>query len=253
MTEAARTITLVKGNGPAVNLQKLRDEGHVDLAKNADKVGLALLNRGLAGFRGRVIVVLDHSGSMRSEYRLGAVQTLTERALGFGLQIASTGSVTVIPFDTQARLPVQVNVGNYQGVVDREIWEPRNMGSTNLAAPLRMVLREAMNTQEPIICIVVADGSVDYGTGPQTTDLFCEMAGYPVWFKLLAIKPVAYFQELDDLEKTQPGRRLLDNVDTKYSTDELNLLTCSPLKFAEAMVDELDTWVVAATNAGVLA
>lgn len=252
MTQPARTITLKKGVGSATDLQALRDAGHVTLAKNADKVGISLSKQDLSGFRAKVILVLDHSGSMRTEYRSGAVQTLTERALGFGLQVSSTGSVLVIPFDSAARPPVQVNATNYQGVVNSRIWDEWNMGSTYLAAPLRLVLREAMNTDEPIVCIVVADGTVDRGTEQETTDLFCEMAGYPVWFKLLAIKPVQYFQTLDDLEQTQPGRRLLDNVDTKYSTRDLDLLTCPPLKFAEAMTDELGTWIKAATAAGVL-
>lgn len=251
--QPARQITLTKGSGSAADLQKLRDAGHISLAKKADKAGLALANQDLAGFRGKVFVVLDHSDSMRHEYRSGAVQILTERALGFGLQIARTESVTVIPFDSQAHRPVQVNAGNYQGIVNAQLWDEWNMGSTYLAAPLRIVLREAMNTDEPIICIVIADGSVDRGTEQETTDLFCEMAGYPVWFKLLAIKPVPYFQTLDDLERTQPGRRLLDNVDTKYSNELLNLLTCSDLKFAQAMLDELGSWVRAATAAGVLA
>ena len=253
MTQPARTITLKKGVGAAVNLQALRDAGHIDLVKNADKVGISLSKRDLSGFRAKVILVLDHSGSMRSEYRSGAVQTLTERALGFGLQVSLRGSVTVIPFDSQAHSPIEVDASNYQGVVNSRVWDEWNMGSTYLAAPLRHVLREAMNTNEPIICIVVADGTVDRGTEQETTKLFCEMAGYPVWFKLLAIKPVAYFQTLDDLEQTHPGARLLDNVDTKYSTRELDLLTCPPLKFAEAMTDELDTWVKAAKAAGVLA
>jgi hypothetical protein len=251
--QAARQITLTKGVGAATDIQALRDAGHITLAKNADKVGITLSKQDLSGFRAKVILVLDHSGSMRTEYRSGAVQTLTERALGFGLQVSRTGSVLVIPFDSHARPPIQVDASNYQGVVNSRIWDEWNMGSTNLAAPLRHVLSEAMNTDEPIVCIVVADGTVDRGTERQTTDLFCEMASYPVWFKLLAIKPVEYFQTLDDLELTQPGRRLLDNVDTKYSTKDLDLLTCPPLKFAEAMTDELGSWIKAAKAAGVLA
>jgi hypothetical protein len=252
MTQPARTISLKKGVGAAADLQKLRDQGHTSLVKNADKVGLALSKRGLEGFRARVFLVLDHSGSMRQEYRSGAVQTLTERALGFGLQVATTGSVTVIPFDSNARPAVQVDASNYQGIVNARIWDEGSMGSTYLAAPLRHIRAAAQNTDEPIVCIVVADGTVDGGTAEETTDLFCELAGYPVWFKLLAIKPVQYFKTLDDLEQTQPGRRLLDNVDTQYSTPQLDLLTCPPLAFAEAMVDELDGWVLAATAAGLL-
>jgi hypothetical protein len=157
----ARTVNLVKDptGAPAVNLTKVRDAGHVDLAKRADKAGLALSKRGLAGIRAQALLVLDHSGSMRADYASGAVQTLVERALGFAL------------------------------------------------------------------------------------------ARYPVFVKFLAVAPVAYLNELDDLGN---DRRLLDNVDAKPSSPALNLRTCTDAQFADAMVDEWDTWIAAATKAGVL-
>ncbi|MEV4138493.1 VWA domain-containing protein [Dactylosporangium sp. NPDC049742] len=245
---AARAVQLVKepSGAPAVNLAKVRESGHVDLAKRADKAGLALSRRGLGGIRAQAMLVLDHSGSMRPDYKSGAVQTLVERALGFALQIDIDGTVPVVPFDTKVLPTVAVTVDNYSGVVDREInqgW----MGTTNLADALAVVLAEAEQTTAPIFCIVVADGSPD--SKRATTKVVCELSRYPVFLKLLAIKPVEYFQSLDDLDDS---KRLLDNVDTKYSTEALDLLTCSDLQFAEAMADEWDTWVAAATAAGIL-
>ncbi len=245
---AARAVQLVKdpSGAPAVNLAKVRESGHVDLAKRADKAGLALSRRGLGGIRAQAMLILDHSGSMRADYKSGAVQTLVERALGFALQIDIDGTVPVIPFDTAVLPTVNVTVDNYSGVVDREInvgW----MGTTNLADALALVLAEAERATEPIFCIVVADGGPD--SKRATTKVVCDLSRYPVFLKLLAIRPVEYFQTLDDLDGT---KRLLDNVDTKSSTEALDLLTCTDLEFAEAMADEWDTWVAAATAAGVL-
>ena len=245
---AARSVVLVKesSGAPAVNLAKIRESGHVDLAKRADKAGLALSRRGLGGIRAQAMLILDHSGSMRADYNSGAVQTLVERALGFALQIDIDGTVPVIPFDTNVLPTVDVTVDNYSGVVDREIhrgW----MGTTNLADALALVLAEAERTTAPIFCIVVADGGPD--SRRATTKVVCELSRYPVCLKLLAVRPVDYFQTLDDLDGT---KRLLDNVDTKSSTEALDLLTCTDLQFAEAMADEWDTWVAAATAAGVL-
>jgi hypothetical protein len=70
-----------------------------------------------------------------------------------------------------------------------------------------------------------------------------------VFVKFLAVAPVAYLNELDDLGN---DRRLLDNVDAKPSSPALNLRTCTDAQFADAMVDEWDTWIAAATKAGVL-
>ncbi|MET7420761.1 VWA domain-containing protein [Dactylosporangium sp. NPDC005555] len=245
---AARSVALVKDSSgaPAVNLAKVRESGHVDLAKRADKAGLALSKRGLGGIRAQAMLVLDHSGSMRADYKNGAVQTLVERALGFALQIDIDGTVPVVPFDTKVLPIVPVTVDNYSGVVDREIHQGW-MGTTNLADALAVVLAEAETTTAPIFCIVVADGGPD--SRRATTKIVCELSRYPVFLKLLAVKPVEYFQTLDDLDNT---KRLLDNVDTKSSTEALDLLTCTDLQFAEAMADEWDTWVEAATAAGVL-
>lgn len=245
----ARTVNLTKdpAGAPAVNLTKVRDGGHLDLAKRAEKSGIALGKRGLAGIRAQALLVLDHSGSMYQDYASGAVQTLVERALGFSLQIDVDGTVPVIPFDSRILPTVNVGVDNYAGVVDREIWRGRDMSSTNLAAALRVVKREAEHTQTPIFCTVVTDGEPD--NRPDTTNIVCDLSRYPVFVKFLALKPVAYLNELDDLDGS---KRLLDNVDAKPSTADLDLLSCSDLQFADAMADEWDSWIVAAQKAGVL-
>lgn len=246
----ARTVNLVKDptGAPAVNLTKVRDSGHLDLAKRAEKSGVALGKRGLAGLRAQALLVLDHSGSMHADYQSGAVQTLVERALGFALQIDVDGTVPVIPFDSRILPTVDVGVDNYAGVVDRQIWRGRDMGSTNLAAAMTYVLNEARTATLPLFCIVVTDGEPDNRNA--ATEVVCELSRYPVFIKFLALKPVAYLSELDDLGDT---RRLLDNVDAKPSSRELDLPTCTDLQFADAMVDEWDTWIEAATKAGVLA
>ncbi len=72
--------------------------------------------------------------------------------------------------------------------------------------------------------------------------------------KFLAIREVDYLQELDDLEEHHPGARLLDNVDAKFfnGVDWPLLTDITDLQFAEAMADELDTWLSDAIAKGVL-
>lgn len=242
----ARTIHLTKDptGGSAINLSKVRDAGHIDLAKRADKAGLALSKRGLAGIRAQAVLVLDHSGSMYNDYANGKVQTLVERVLGFALQIDVDGTAPVIPFDSHVWPTVDVTVNNYSGIVDQKIWKQDRMGSTDLAKALAVVREMAKTTNEPIFCAVVTDGSPD--SKAATTAIVCELAGYPVFLKFLAIRDVPYLQELDDLGD---DRRLLDNVDAKFFNDPASV---SDLEFADAMADEWDGWVAAATKAGVL-
>jgi hypothetical protein len=244
----AHSVRLVqdKSGSPAVDLEKVAAGGHVSLVKRAQKAGISLSKRGLDGVRAEGVLILDHSGSMRADYRSGAVQKLVERALGFALQIDADGKIPVIAFDRRVWPAVEVTVDNYAGVVDRDIWHRDQMGSTDLAAALGELMAIADSTDAPIFAIVVTDGVPD--SKPAATKLVCELARYPAFIKFLAIKPDArgYLQDLDDLDAS---KRLLDNVDAKFIPDPDAM---SDLEFADAMADEWDTWIVAATRAGVL-
>lgn len=233
---------------PAFNLEKVRQAGHLNLAKAADKAGLALSKRDLSGMRAQSVLVLDHSGSMIDDYRSGAVQTLVERVLGFALQIDTDGTVPVIPFDHRVYPPVDVTVSNFSGAVDRDIWRPRGMGSTNLAGALSAVRDMAAKTKTPLYVAVITDGEPD--DVKEATKVVCDMARYPAFIKFLALRPVKYLATLDDLDDSF---RLLDNCDAQPGRgSSVNLLTCSDMDFQEAMAGEWDSWINLATKAGVL-
>lgn len=250
---AARTVKLVKdpSGAPAVDTVKVRAAGHEDLAKSAEKAGIALSKRNLSGIRAQAVVLLDMSGSMKRDYQSGAVQILLQRALGFSLQIDADGTVPVIPFDDRIRDTFDVNMGNFSTAANA-VWTPNDMGSTNLAGALKVLMSMAKKTDAPIFACILTDGSPD--DRKAATKVVCELAGYPVFLKFMALRPVDYLSELDDLEQSQPGARLLDNVDAKPERgSSLNLLSCTDLEFQDAMADEFDTWTQAATTHGILA
>ncbi len=255
---AARTINLVKDptGAPAVNLTKVREAGHIDLVKRAEKAGISLSKRNLSGLRGAVRLYVDHSGSMEfpqaRDYSNGNVQRLVERALGYAFQLDSDGQIPVIAFDHRLWPEVIVDQSNYQGIVEASIWHPDEMGGTKYAPIFDDLLSEASTTTEPIFAIIVTDGSPT--DARQATERVIELAKYPVQIKFLAIRAVEYLTELDDLEEHHPGARLLDNVDAKFfDGSDCPLLTdITDLQFADAMADELDSWVRDATAKGVL-
>ncbi len=243
-------VALVReaAGAPAVNLDKVREGGHINLAKAADTAGVALAKRDLAGIRAQAVCVLDHSGSMAGDYKSGAVQQLVERVLGFALQIDVDGTVPVLPFDHGVHEAVDVSLANYAGVVDRTIWRPSNMGSTNLAAALKALRSMAATTTTPIYAAIITDGEPN--SENDTTQIVCDLARYPVFLKFLALRPVFYLSKLDHLDDSQ---RLLDNCNAKPDVGSgLNLLSCSDMEFQDAMADEWDQWVQRATKAGVL-
>jgi hypothetical protein len=162
---AARTISLVKDptGAPAVNLSKVREAGHVDLVKRAEKAGISLSKRNMSGLRGAVRLYVDHSGSMEfpnaQDYSNGNVQRLVERALGYAFQLDSGGKIPVIAFDHRLWPEVVVDQSNYEGVVAARIWHPEQMGGTKFSPVLEDLLEEARTTTEPIFAIIVTDGS----------------------------------------------------------------------------------------------
>ncbi len=233
---------------PAVDLAKVAAAGHVNLSKTAEKVGVSLQKRGLAGMRGRVIVLLDHSGSMATDYRSGLVQKLLERTLGFGLQIDTDGAIEVIPFDSRVWATVTVGLNDYQQAV-HAVFRPDQMGLTNLAAALEQVRDVAGRTREPIVCIVITDGDPYDGRSEQkskeaATAAVVDLARYPVWLKMLALRDVPYLRQLDDMDG-----RLVDNCDAQTITDPDGI---TDDEFAELMTTEWDSWLREATAAGVL-
>lgn len=238
----SRSVSLVKQVGPANDRNNVENRGGVDLAKKFDKAGVSLSKRGLDGIRAEAIMLLDHSASMDYDYQTGTVQTLVERALGFALQIDTDGTIPVIRFDSGVRNAINVHIDNYRSITQTKLYERNKMGSTNLTAALDELLKIAKTTTAPIFAIIITDGQPnDKVTATQRVR---ELAGYPVFLKFLAIKPVRYLQELDDM-----GRRLIDNADAKYIPEPD---TMSDLAFADAMTDEFDTWITAAQTAGVL-
>ncbi len=188
----ARTINLVKdpAGAPAVNLTKVREAGHVDLVKRAEKAGISLSKRNLSGLRGAVRLYVDHSGSMEwtgaEDYSNGNVQRLVERALGYAFQLDSDGKIPVIAFDHKLWPEVVVDQSNYQGIVEARIWHPDQMGGTLFVPVLKDLRHEAKTTREPIFAIIVTDGSpTDH---KEATPLIIDLARYPVQIKFLAIR-----------------------------------------------------------------
>jgi hypothetical protein len=252
--KVAHSVSFVKDpNGAAANdLVSLEKAGHVSLAKRAKDAGVALANRGLAGVRAEGVLIVDHSGSMHGDYNSGAVQTLAERFLGFVLQFDVDGNVPIVAFDDRVHEEVVADVTNYQGIIEREIRlnGRRQMGGTDLRPPLKWLREKAKTTKAPIFAALVSDGDNSNDRhDAETEELFYDLSRYPVFIKPLLVRPVEFFSKID---KYSGPKRLLDNVNAQASTHTRNLLTCDDSTFADAMAEEWDTWVAAATAAGVL-
>jgi uncharacterized protein with von Willebrand factor type A (vWA) domain len=235
-----KTAALVRETGAAVNPATI---GNLSLQKKSEAAGNALARKNLHGVRSEALLLLDFSGSMYGDYQSGAVQTLVERFLAFALQIDADGKIPVIPFASRRLNTIDVTLQNYQGIVERELVNKQQMGSTNLAHALEEVLNIARTTDSPLFVGVVTDGNPD--SEEETTKLVCRLANYPVFIKFLALRSVSYLEELDNLDSSY---RLVDNVNSQFFPN----LSITDEQFADAMTEEWDVWVDAATRAGLL-
>lgn len=234
-------VTKDPSGAPAVDLDAVKAAGHVDLAKRAESVGVSLRKRNLAGMRGRVVVVLDHSGSMHGDYASGLVQKLLERTLAFGLQIDSDAAIEVIAFDSRVWPTRNVSLTDYRQAA-ASVWHRNAMGSTDLTAALGAVKLIGGSTKEPVVCVVITDGQPN--DTRTATAAVVDLARYPVFLKFLALRDVPYLRQLDDMDG-----RLVDNADAKTIEDPAGI---SDEDFAEAMADEWDGWLTAAKSVGVI-
>lgn len=241
----AKSVPLVKdaSGAAATNLNTIESTGGVTLRKKTEAVAVSLRKRDMSGIRAQVMVILDHSGSMSYDYNSGKVQDLVDRFLAFGLTVDVDGEIPVVPFDSTVKRTVNVNMSNYQGVVQRDIYRPYEMGGTNLTAALEVVRDEAKKATTPLFVAVITDG--DPNDKHSARELVKDLSRYPVFIKFLAVQSVPFLDELDDMTDAE---RLLDNVDTKSYQNG----TVTDEQFAEDMTDEWNTWVAAALAAGVL-
>lgn len=238
----ARSISFVKQAGPANQRTDVENRGGVDLAKKFDKAGVSLSKRGLDGVRAEVVMLLDHSGSMVSDYQNGTVQTLVERALGFALQIDTDGTIPIVRFDSGVRNAINVHIDNYRSITQTKLYERNKMGSTNLTAALDELLKIAKTTTAPIFAIIVTDGAPNDPT--TVIQRVRELSRYPVFLKFLSIQKVAFLDRLDNLDGV-----FIDACDAQDVLDPSNI---SDLNFAEKMTEELGKWVSEAQRVGIL-
>lgn len=240
----AKSVTLRKEAAPAIDRGVVLSKGGIDLAKRYDKAGFSLSKAGLTGIRAQAVMLLDHSYSMVDDYKNGLVQTLVDRALAFSAQIDIDGQLPIIAFDDKVYNEVDVDLNNFNDVVNRKIWSERNMSGTQMAPAFEKVRKMAAKTNDPIFLIVIGDG--DPHDREETTRAVVDLARYPVFIKFLAIRPVGYLRELDNYPD---GLRLLDNVNAQFISDPAGI---SDQAFADAMVEEWAQWVEDATAQGIL-
>lgn len=241
-----QTIQVQQSGSNSVNIQVAGNlsTAPVSLQKKIEASRVSLSKSSLTGTKMAVMAFVDASGSMYSFYDNGTVQELTERALGFAINVDDDGEIPVYGFGSAHFSAGIVNAQNYQGFVSRS---PLHAGgSTNLSASLDFLEKAVKKSKEPVYALIVTDGAPN-----DRNDVAARMkrlSKLPVFIKILVVGfdggAWSYVKNtLDDNDWD------VDNIDGQLINEPSKL---SDQQFADKMVEELSEWRRAATDAGII-
>lgn len=241
----ALTVPAPTTTGPAISLDKV-PAGLVSLVKSA---AVSLEKNQLTGQRAAVYLVLDHSGSMQTYYANGSVQRLAEQALGLSANLDDDGTVPMIFFADIAGHPVDVDLANYAGIVDRE-HRRASWGYTNYAAAIDAVVDhyQASGATDPAFVIFQTDGA-PYLPGKdaarQAETALKEASKLPLFFAFVGFgDSIQFLAKLDGLRG-----RAVDNASFFHAS---NPLAVTDTQLYDGLTTEYAGWLAAATAAGIV-
>nr|WP_196790766.1 VWA domain-containing protein [Motilibacter aurantiacus] len=215
----------------------------------------------LAGHRARVVLAVDHSGSMRPLYRSGRVQALAERVLALATRLDDDGAIDVVLFGTEAWRAGALTLADYRGGIDR-MTAGHRLGRTNYAGAMHLV-RDIAGAGDPFadpsgayavptLCLFLTDGAPDSRTAATAQLVAASAEG--VFFAFLGVtaspedaKP-ARFDYLRRLDTSVPGR-LVDNA-SFVEADDVDALDDDTLY--DAILHEYPTWLPPARAHGLV-
>lgn len=231
--------------GIKLNLTKEESLIQLDMRKREVAnvcMGIPQLN----GVQSRVALVLDYSGSMRSLYNNGTVQSIIERIMPIACQFDDNQELDLWIFENGFKRLGGITMANFYGYVQREIMQYR-MGGTQYSPVMQDVFSKYINEEPsnmPSYVIFITDG--DNSDKRNTTEFMKEASKYPVFWQFVGIgnDSFDYLQRLDDL-----SGRFLDNADFFQLND---IARVSDNELYNRLLTEYPSWLVQAKQKGIL-
>jgi len=254
---------------PAVAVQNTSETpGVLSLTKSYKAATDALLKVKLPGIRFDIIVMLDGSGSMNELYRDGTVEKMLVRTLGFALNVDIDGSIPVFTYGSRTGKTIQIDASNYQDA-GKLINKVRANGSTAMTEGLQQAFGLAKDANKLVMIINITDGNPDDKLTMKNEVI--KLSAYPIMLKNLAIAPVPFLGDLDDmpslievqkdhkgvpvidqdkhmLYRNTNGVRFIDSVDSQ----SVNPFTATDEQFAAVLAEEIAMCVEVMARVGIL-
>ncbi|QHE72663.1 vWA domain-containing protein [Rhodococcus sp. WAY2] len=253
---AAATSATVDGDGvrtvPGEATLSLVKREKLNLQKR--EVAKVLLSKRAANPVGRVVLVMDNTGSMSKRYRSGEVKRIIERMVPVATQLDSDGNleayayaqrfvklpdVTVADADTWVNTYVHLH-GRHEGIDFDAI------GGTNNEIPIMEEIIGTLDkaTAVPTLVLFFTDGG--FNARAQITALMRTASAFPAFWQFIGIGKSSFgvLEKLDTLTG-----RLVDNAGF-FAVENVDKLTDTALY--ELLLGEYPDWLRAARQARVL-
>lgn len=199
------------------------------------------------GSMARVVFALDHSGSMRSMYKDGTVQTLLERVFPMAMYFDDNAELDFYWFDTVYKSFEPVTPDNLDGYVQKIILSQKDHFGGTCYAPImqeitsRFAVREPMNI--PTFVIFITDGANSDKTASKR--VLTEASQYNIFWKFIGIgkDQFEFLERLDTLKGRTVDNANFANVNDldALSDDELYTL----------LLEEYSDWRNSCQSAGI--
>ena len=163
----------------------------------------------LANITSRVALVLDFSGSMRSLYNDGTVQSIIERIMPIAMKFDDNGELDLWIFENGFHRLNGVTINNFYGLA-QNIMSQYRMGGTQYAPVINDIYSKYVveePAQLPNYVIFITDG--DNSDKAAATQAITKASGAPIFWQFIGIgnSSFDYLEQLD----TMPGR-YIDNA-----------------------------------------
>lgn len=219
-----------------LNLSKEQSLIQLDLRKQEVQnivMGIPQLANGIA----RVALVLDFSGSMRSLYKDGTVQSIIERIMPIAMQFDDNQELDLWIFESGFTRIGGVTKSNFYGLANA-ILNKYNMGGTNYAPVMKDISRKYMEEEPasiPNYIIFITDG--DNSDKTQAKDAITQFSSQAIFWQFIGIgrDQFSFLEKLDDM-----SGRYVDNVDF-FSIPNINEMSDDELY--RKLFDEYPGWV----------
>lgn len=233
-----------------LSLEKKVQDAAPALLSLAKKVTISLEKANLSNITARVGLVLDVSGSMNQQYKIGRVQEVVNRMLPLAIHFDDDGEIDCWGFGKLTQKLPSINLSNFQSYIDKADggwlnWElgPR-VNCEYMAIDAAVNFYSQNDDQTPVYILFISDGGVY--DNRRIIDSITRAAKLPIFWQFVGIGGHNYgvLEKLDSMDG-----RIVDNCNF-FALDDLH--DVSEEELYDRLMAEFPLWLRDAKAAGVI-